>query len=288
MTIEMKNSSLMRPSNQYLLRCALTLVALVAPATASAHGGQADSHQQKQVELHEGYAYENCYVDLHEDLTQRDFRKFNAEFGSGFAFTSQSGPRTLGAKHVELGVVFRPTNIDDTTDAWNETWTHPGDDHFLGPVKLPILQLRVGLSKSTDLETMFSFGGSNWAIGGVGLRHALLVQGSGMPLDVSLRENVQVARGGSEWTMVSLGSDLVVGRSFELGAKAITATPYVAGGASSALGIESSDEVDLSNVVTFSPRATAGLDLGLGPARLGVEGTVADVLQWNLHVGAAF
>jgi hypothetical protein len=268
-----------------MTRRLLAFTALLFSTQALAHG-DGDGHQTAT--LHEGYEYDNCYIDLHEELGQDDFRQFNDEFTSGFAFTSLSGPETLHRGHVEFRVGYRPLDIDESSSAWNDTWSHPGDDHWLGPVKLPLLQVRVGITDRTDIEGMFSMGGANWAIGGLGMRHALLVQSSEMPVELSIRETVQVTRGGDLWTLVSVGGEALVGRTFALGAPRITATPYVAAGAATGLGIESDDDVDLASTLTFSPRATAGLDVQLGPVLVGVEGTVSEVNQWNLHFGGTF
>ncbi len=269
-----------------MTRVTLLLTSLFINSSAMAHGGEDTRHDG--VILQEGTDYETCYIDFHSELTQKQYREFNSEWGSAYAFTPQSGPTVLGTGNVQFSGVLRSVAIDDGKDSWNNTWTHPTADHWLGPVQLPILSARVGLTPALDIETMFSFGNANWAIGGVGLRHTLLTQDDDMPLDLSLREHVQVTRGGSAWANVSVGADVSVGRTFELGTRLITATPYLAAGASSGLGIESDDDVDLKNAISFSPRATAGLELAVGPARLGIEGSVADINQYAFHVGASF
>jgi hypothetical protein len=57
-------------------------------------------------------------------------------------------------------------------------------------------------------------------------------------------------------------------------------------GAAGGLSVSSSKQVDLNTVATFSPRASAGLDVAVGPVRVGIEGTVADIQNYNMHVGA--
>lgn len=271
------------------MKYALLLLALVFSATASAHGEDAGEHTNDRPDgpvLHEGYAYDNCYIDLHPELTQEGFRQFNAEFGSGYAFTPFSGPGPLGAGHVQFGLALRKVSVDDSEPAWNDSWTHPGHDHWLGPVDLPILQARVGLSERTDVEAMFSLGMANWVIAGLGVRHQVLPAEE--RFDLAVRGSVQVAHAAGVWTLVSTGGDLTLGKRVELGTRHLTATPYAGLGLNSAVGTESDADVDLAPVVTFSPRATAGLELGIGPARIGVEGTLADIRQLGLVVGAAF
>ncbi|MCB9779749.1 MAG: hypothetical protein H6742_14385 [Alphaproteobacteria bacterium] len=268
------------PSAVFALFLALSSPALAHDESRdAAHAG---------IELHVGYAYDSCYIDLHDSLDDAAFRRFNREFASGYAFTSQSGPRTLGDDHVQLGLVVRSIGIDEASDAWNDTWTHPGEDHWLGPVDLPILQGRVRLTEQMDLEAMFSMGMANWYIGGVGLRHTLTQQGERMPVDLSLRETVQVVHAIDTWTLGTVGVEAVAGRTFPLGTPKITATPYLAAGLTAGLGGESDDDVDLARAAVVSPRATAGLDLALGPVRGGVEGSVSDVMQWSVSLGAAF
>ncbi len=266
-----------------LLRLFLLLLGLT-PLLAHAHGDQQiDSSQRTdRPELHVAYDYDNCYIDLHPELTRRQMRQLVREFGSGYAFTSMSGPRTLGPRGVDVGVALRMTSIDDTDGAWNHSWTHPGEDHWLGPVRLPILQARVGLSERTDLEAMFSFGGSNWGIGGLGLRFAVLGVGGKVPVDVSIRPGLQFVYGGPELLIAIAGVDGVVGKTFG------PITPYGSAGVATALGIERTDEVDHGQQLTLTPRVGVGAELALGPARIAVEGVASDVAALNIKVGAAF
>lgn len=268
------------------MRSALAAVTALAIASSSLAHAHDSGHQG--IELNEGYAYNNCYIDMNDGLGDTAFRRFNREFTSGYAFTSLSGPRTLGDDHVQLALAIRPIAIDESSDAWNQTWTHPGEDHWLGPVELPILQGRVRLTEHTDLEAMFSLGLSNWFIGGLGVRQTLLHQDEEMPLDVSMRGTVQVVHAFDTWTLGTLGVDAVAGRTLALGAPWLTATPYLGVGLAGGLGVESDEDVDLAPAAVFSPRATAGLELAVGPVRGSVEGSVSDVLQWNVALGAAF
>lgn len=260
---------------------AIAVLVALSSSRAVAHDG--DPHAG--IVLNVGYEYDNCYIDMNPGLGQGAFQQFNREFASGYAFTALSGPRTLESRRVQVGLTMRPIQIDESTDAWNETWTHPGEDHWLGPVELPILQGRVRVTPGTDLEAMFSMGLANWYIGGLGLRHAVLRRDAATPVDVSVRETVQVVHAIDTWTLVSVGADATAGRTFELGLPWLTATPYVGLGMAAALGAESDDDVDLDTAAVFSPRATAGLELAAGPVLAGVEGTLSNVNQWNVFLG---
>ena len=147
-------------------------------------GGRVSAAPRDGLALNVGREYDNCYIDMHEGLSHADFRRFNREFASGYAFTSLSGPRTLGDRRFQLTLISRPIAIDDSSDAWNDTWSHLDEEHWLGLVALPILQMRARVDHVTDVEAMFSFGMANWYIGGLGLRHHVVQQDDAKPVDV--------------------------------------------------------------------------------------------------------
>src|SRR5262245_59777409 len=124
---------------------ATAAIALLAPVRAAfAHGADP--------QLHVGNEYESCYLDLHPELTQSEFRQFAREAGLAARFQQLAPAPTLGVGRLQISLGFTASVIDDSEGAWNNTFSHPESDHWLGDVqKFPRLILRYGVSDAVDL-----------------------------------------------------------------------------------------------------------------------------------------
>jgi hypothetical protein len=250
------------------------MIALLATLAAHAHGSDPD--------LHVGYEYDSCYIDLHEELGARDFRVFGRQFADAGAFQPMAGARPLGAGHVAVGLNYNQTFLDDSTPQWNHTFSHPGDDHFLGSPALPTLQGRVGLGERTDAELMLTGDpNSNWAIAGLAARRVLLLESEKVPVTVSGRATFVHLLGAPELEHESAGLEVLASRTFG------PVTPYAGAGAAGALAIEKTEELDLGSAVTFGGRATVGAELALGPFRLSGQAMLATVPSAAVMIGGA-
>ncbi len=271
------------------MRHLFLLPCLLLPNLALAHGTAAESEDTSGDDahdglvLHEGDAYESCYIDLHGELSDEAFRTLTGEFGS-VAFSPLASARSLGAGHFEFGVSYRALSLDDTTDAWNHGWSRPEAAHWLGPVQLPVLLGRVGSTDRLDAELMVSGDPqSNWMLGGVAVRGQLLTQDERVPVDLSVRGSFNHLFFADELGLESATVEVLAGRRFG------PVSPYAGVGVTGALGIERSDDVDLDAALTANPQALLGAELALGPGRLVVEGVGTTRLSsLNFKLGLGF
>jgi hypothetical protein len=251
------------------------MIQSVLVTLAAAHEGGPD--------LHVGYTHDSCYIDLHSELTDRDFHVFDRQFADAGSFLPMAGARPLGAGHVAVGLTYNQTFLDDATPQWNHTFSHPGGEHYLGSPALPTLQGRVGVGARTDLELMLTGDPqSNWAIAGLAARRVLLVQSDRAPVDVSARATYVHLLGAPELEHDSAAAEVLVSRTFG------PFTPYVGAGGVAGLATERTDELDLGSALTFGARGTAGAEVALGPVRLSGQVMLASVPSAAVLVGGAF
>src|SRR5262245_27515554 len=115
------------------------VLALLLLVTALA----APRHALGEPTLHVGTEYEECYLDLHPELTAEEFRTFTAEGSSVVRFQQLAGAQTLGDGTWAVGLALSATPIDDSKGAWNNTFSHPTADHWLGDVqRIPRITVR--------------------------------------------------------------------------------------------------------------------------------------------------
>lgn len=258
-----------RPSTAKPATCA-TLIALLAallPTAALAHAGE------HRVDLHEGYQYDNCYFDLHPELSKSQFRRFAAEAGQIVYFRQVSSAETLGQWNFDLGLTASYSMLDDTKPAWNNTMSHPGDDHYLGEqLLIPQLTLRVGITEHVDIEAYGTVGpGSNYGFVGVAAKVQVLDEKQGMPLSLSIRPSVSGLLGPAEVQVWNLGTDLAVSRRF--GGLA----PFAGVGLNTSVAIERSDDTDVGTQGALRAVPFAGLDYHWGLLSVGAQAEISAI-----------
>jgi hypothetical protein len=247
---------------------------LAATPLARAHGGS------EGPKLHVGYAYKNCYIDLHPELSASQFHSFTRQFADAGAFLSMSGARSLAPGQIGFGLSYNQTFLDDASPEWNNTFSHPGEEHWLGRPALPILQARVGLPRAFEAEAMITGDPqSNWAIVGAALRAPILSESTGAPVSMAARISYSHLLGASELDLDTLAVDGLVSRSFG------RFTPYAGLGAFVARGAERTIELTLGSETAFGARATVGMEIALGRFRIAGQGTWASVPILAVMVG---
>lgn len=257
------------------IRRAFLVGAPLLANAAHAHGPEHD------VDLHVGYDQQSCYIDLHPELTAQQFRDFGREFADAGVFLPMAGAEPLGGGHLSVGLTYNQTFLDDTQPQWNNTFSHPGNHHFLGSPALPILQGRLGLTDRVDVELMTTGDpSSNWAVVAAAARVGLL--GEAAPVSIAGRATYTHLLGAEELNLGSAGVEGLVSRGFG------PFTPYVGAGVATTRAVERTDELDLDHATAVGGRATVGAELALGPVRLTGQGMWASVPSLALFLGGSF
>src|SRR5688572_31792544 len=111
------------------LPIALALVG--APALAQHNHGGHSHGDHHDVQLHVNPRWKECSFQLDASLTQNAWREFTKEAGLVVYFRSLTDAKPMGARNFELSLLQWETAFDDTKDAWNDTFVHPTETHWL-------------------------------------------------------------------------------------------------------------------------------------------------------------
>lgn len=271
----------MKSAKTQMIAMSIAALGLVLPSTVFAHSSSAEPGAP---ELHVGSAYESCYFDLHSELTAKEFAQFAGEAGTIARFHQVSSAATLGQGNFDLGVSFSMTTVEDADGAWNNTMTHPEDDHYLGDgMPIPRLQLRMGVLENVDVGVWGAADPkSNYGFVGVDVKIGFIQQAEGAPLSVALRPNFTTMLGPSELWLGTGGVDASVSYNFH------GLEPYIGLGAMASIAVERSDDVNLESGKDFSPVAFAGLDYTWKVISAGAEVQMSEMPSYALRLSARF
>lgn len=236
--------------------------------------------------LHVDPTVDECEVRFAPELTQSAYHRFAREFGSVSAFKQMGAPGVVGKKGVSFGVEYMAFHIDETADAWNDTFTHPDDTHWLGAdKKFPKLKLRVGVGANTDVGAYYTMNPmSNYGWIGVDVKHALLRQEEEKPVTLAVRGAYTKTLFVDDMDMHALSGDVSVGRTFRY-----HITPYVGLGADAVLARETSPAVELDTEYAMVGHAFVGLEvLAFRRLTIGAEAQYATVPSAQAQVAWLF
>ena len=233
--------------------------------------------------LHEDPSVDDCSVRFASTLTQAAYHRFVREFGSVSAFKQASSPATLGKGRVLFAIEYMTFTIDDRADAWNDTFTHPHDEHALGStLRFPKLKLRVGVTDDLDVGAFYTRNFSaNYGFAGIDGTYRMLAESKGAPATVAVRGAYTKTLHVSDMDMHALTLDVSVGR--RLGS---IVRPYAGLGADAVLARETSDAVSLRRETIVAPHLLGGVEVGLGRMLLGAELTLGARPSVQVQIGA--
>jgi len=254
-------------------RVAALALALLLPAAA---------RPAPDVVLHVDPSLDDCEVHFSPQLTQSAFGRFVREFGTVSAFKQGGPPDVLGPWGFALDVQQIRFRVDERSPAWNDTFTHPAADHWLGSDKaFPKLRLRLGIADDVEVGAFFAKSlAANYGWLGLEGKWALLRQSERMPVTLAVRGAYTKTLYVRDMDMHAVTADLSVGRTFWG-----FLTPYVAVGSDAVLARETSSAVSLRTEKQSASHLTAGLELRSWHLALGAEAQLSTALnsfQWQL------
>jgi hypothetical protein len=261
--------------------------ALVLAATPIAGSAQ---HHDKDVTLHINTKWKECAFQLDPALTQDAWRQFTEEAALVAYLRPLTDARPLGAGRVEVSLLQWATAIDDTDAAWNDTFVHPYEDHWLmegDRLAFPGVMARVGVSDRMDIGGYVTKNtNSNYGFVGGQIQQNIINDqkrgwaGAGRMSFVSLF-------GPKDVELKVLGLDFLASKTFPVSGW-LAVSPYV--GVSSYLSYsqERSDVVDLDSEIVPGNQAMIGAVAEVRKARLAVEVNSARVQTLSFKVGVAF
>lgn len=256
-----------------------------AAALVAAPAGAQHSNDGRPVpHLHVNGAHESCFFDLHPELTKDEFEEFSAELGSVLRFRQFGAATPLGKGNVDISVQYANTPIDDSKGAWNNTMSHPTADHYLGDaIQFPRIVGRFGVSDRVDVG---AWGGldphANYGLIGVDTTIALVRQGPGRAVSVSIRPSLTSLVGPSELWVGNASLDLSVSRGFG------SLSPYLGVATTASLAVERSADVDLEPATAGGSLVYAGLSYHWKHLLLSAEVEKGALVSYGFRLGTRF
>jgi hypothetical protein len=235
--------------------------------------------------LHVDPSLDDCEVHFAPELTQDAYRRFVREFGTVSAFKQAAPPATLGRWRVAIDLEQIFFTVDDAAAAWNDTFTHPAEDHCLGSSKaFPKLRLRVGVSDDVEVGAFFTKSlEANYGWLGIETKWAVLRQQADVPVTLAVRGAYTKTLYVSDMDMHALTADVSVGRTFWR-----VLTPYLGVGADAVVARETSPAVSLETESLVVPHGTAGVEVRFWRVALGAEVQVSALTSWQAQLSAMF
>ena len=259
--------------------------------TALAAYGSVNSASAQDVHLHVNPRWEECSFQIDPSLTQEAWHQFTQEAGMVTYFRSLTDAKPMGAGHFEVSILQWNTRIDETDDAWNNTFVHPDSTHYLiGDDELPFpgLSIRAGITRKIDAGVYWSERpGANYGIIGGQFQYNFL-NDTIKNWAASARLSFNSLYGPDDLDLAVCGLDLIASKKFTVYSDWASISPYV--GVSSYLvhAHEKTDAVNLHDEDISGSQAMAGLVAQIKIVRLGVEYNFANVNSLSYKLGIHF
>lgn len=271
----------------------IALAAVTATASAQSgdiigmHPGHGDGSVNP--DLHINTRWRECSLQLDASLTQGAWRQFTGEAGIVTKFRPLRGAEPMGAGKFEVSVLNWKTGIDDSDDAWNDTFVHPDAEHHLfegSGLSFPGLSVRAGVTDRTDVGVYLTKSpGANYGFYGAQVQQNL-IQDAGKKWSVATRASFVSLYGPEDLDFTVYGLDLVASRKYAVLSR-VSISPYVGLSGSLSRSHERSRVVDLRDESVMGAEATVGAEAQLSIANVGVEYMFARVpsLSFKASVG---
>ena len=260
---------------------AAALVLVATPGSGSAQ------HYRKGIQLHVSTRWEECAFQLDPALTQDAWRQFTEEAALVAYIRPLTDARPLGAGRVEVSLLQWATAIDDADAAWNDTFVHPHEEHWLmegDRLAFPGVMVRVGVSDRMDLGGYVTKNlKSNYGFVGGLIQHNIIDDqkrgwaGAGRMSFVSLF-------GPEDVELTVLGLDVLASKTLPVN-DWLTVSPYVGGSSYLSFSQEKSDVVELDGEIRPGNQAMIGAVAEVFRTRFAVEVSSAQVQTLSFKVG---
>ena len=231
--------------------------------------------------LHTNNRWKDCAFVIDSSLTQGAWHQFVSELGLVMYFRPLDAAQPLGKGHVEVAVLDWRTRIDDSKDAWNNTFSHPNAEHELvkeGALKVPGLMVRGGLTDRVDVGAYVTRNfDANYGVVGAQVQFSLR-NDARTGFAVATRASAVALVGPEDLTSSVYGLDLVVSRKLGI------LSPYASVSGFLSHGHERTSKVNLADENVLGAQATLGVAARISRMKLGAEYNLARVSGYAFRI----
>ena len=260
-----------------------------APSRPNMHSGHGhgSGSTSGRPDLHVNPRWKECSFQLDPSLSQAAWHQFAREAALVAYFRPLSDAKPMGKGRFELSLAQYKTGIDDSDDAWNDTFVHPDSAHWLfegSGLEFPGLMARAGVSENTDVGVYFTKSpGANYGFYGAQVQHAF-VNNEATGWAAAARFSFMSIYGPDDLDLRVYGVDVLTSKRFAL-TRWAAVSPYVGASTYLSTAHEKTAAVNLSDERVLGAQAMVGASFQVSKARLGVEYNVSHVNSLSFKVG---
>ncbi len=197
----------------------------------------------------------------------------------------------MGARNFEVSILQWSTALDESKDAWNDTFVHPDSTHWLiGGPRLPIMGLtaRAGITEKLDVGIYLTKSpGANYGFYGAQAQYNLLHKKQ-QKFSTSVRGSFLKMYGPEDLNLTVYSADIVASKEFVLHEKWLRLSPYAVVSGYLSASHEKSEVVSLSNERVGAFQAGGGVVARIAMANIAIEYNQASVNTVSMKIGATF
>ncbi len=249
------------------------------------------AQETPDVHLHVNPKWEECSIQIDPSLTQTAWHQFAKEAALVTYFRPLNSARPMGRGSYELSVLQWNTAINETHEAWNNTFVHPDTAHWLiGGHSLPFpgLTLRAGITKCVDGALYFTQNpAANYGFIGGQVQYNF-INDTAKNWAVSTRANFVSLFGPKDMSLKNYGLDLVISKKISIYSDKISVSPYINTSAFLSHAHEKSDFVRLKDERVLGFQGGAGVTARIYIFTLGVEYNFAKVNTMSYKIGFTY
>ena len=269
-----------------IINALFALMLLISNTSASfAHGGGS-----RRPTLHVNPKWKECSFQLDPSLTQKAWHQFTEEAGLVTYFRAMTDARPMGVWKFELSAVQWKTGIDNSDDAWNNTFVHPDSTHWLSEksgLKFPGLIFRLGVTDKIDVGGYFTKNpDANYGFWGGQIQYNLIHEAKN-DWDVAARASVVSLFGPKDLDFSVYGLDLLTSKKLVV-RKWASLSPYAGVSTYFANSHEKTSAVHLGDEHILGLMGTVGTVAQISVARIAAEYNIAKVNSFSIKVGVSF
>ena len=249
------------------------------------------AQETPDVHLHVNPKWEECSIQIDPNLSQEAWHQFAKEAALVTYFRPLNGAKPMGRGTYELSLLQWNTAINETHEAWNNTFVHPDSAHWLvGGHSLPFpgLTLRSGITKRIDAAVYFTQNpGANYGFIGGQLQYNL-VNDTTKGVAVSTRANFVSSFGPEDLNLKSYGLDVVASKQINIYSDKISVSPYITASSFLSHAHEKTDKVSLKDEIVPGLQAAVGASARVSILTLGVEYNFAKINTLSYKMGITY
>ncbi len=251
--------------------------------------GFAQNHRHLQ--LHVNPRWKECSFQLDPSLTQSAWRRFTGEAGVVTFFRPLSDAKPMGRGRFEVSVLQWETQIDDHSNAWNDTFVHPDSTHWLTDghgLAFPGLTVRAGVSSKVDAGAYFTRNpDANYGFYGGQVQYSM-VDDEESNWAAAARVSLVSLYGPDDLDFTVYGMEVVTSREYALFSNRASVSPYMGVSTYLANSHEKTAAVALDDERVLGAQATVGAVAKVGWLRVAAEYNAAKVSSRSIKLGLSF